>query len=189
MKSFLETKTPQDCGGWNEVEKHSSISGSSLGSGGPQLLLNRLVLSTLSAAARSRPFLYSPPLHQKRAKEPRNSKSRAATQNSLGPSQQQCKLAEAGAVLGSALLTVLTSHYSGSGDGTVEDFTRLDESLLGTLYHRVERESDVLCRTNRNATKNCHCGMVSHYLEPKIVGVDSSIMQLQWTVSRREKVT
>lgn len=31
--------------------------------------------------------------------------------------------------------------------------------------------------------------MVSHYLEPKIVGVDSSIMQLQWTVSRREKVT
>lgn len=31
--------------------------------------------------------------------------------------------------------------------------------------------------------------MVSHYLELKIVGVDSSIMQLQWTVSRREKVT
>lgn len=31
--------------------------------------------------------------------------------------------------------------------------------------------------------------MVSHYLEPKIVGVDSSIMQLQWPVSRREKVT
>lgn len=63
--------------------------------------------------------------------------------------------------------------------------------LLGTLCHRVERERerDVLCRGSRNATKNCHCGMVSHYLELKIGEEDSSIMQLQWTVSQREKVT
>lgn len=61
----------------------------------------------------------------------------------------------------------------GSGDGAVEDFTRLDDSVRHVVSHRVEREADVLCSGNRNATKNCHSGMVSQYLVLKIVGVDS----------------
>lgn len=77
---------------------------------------------------------------------------------------------------------------SSSSDGSVEDFTSLDDSAVS---YRVWKER-MMCYSggNGNGTKNCHCGMVSpHYLELKIVGVDSSIMQLQWTVSLREKVT
>lgn len=57
-----------------------------------------------------------------------------------------------------------------SADGTVEDFTRLDDSPSGALCLRVERGSDVLCRGNRNAAKYYRRGMVSHCAEPKIVG-------------------
>lgn len=68
----------------------------------------------------------------------------------------------------------------------------------GTLYspgwlsvghveaYTVERESDVVCRGNRNATADCHCGIVSHFSQLK---TGRGVMQLQWTVSWKEKVT
>lgn len=111
-KSFLETKPPQGSGENLSGEAKQHFWQLTQPCGGPKLLLNRLVPSTLSTAARFRPVLYSPPLHQRGAKEPRSTESRAATHNSSGPSQQQCKLAEAWAVLCSALLTVLTSHLA-----------------------------------------------------------------------------
>lgn len=106
VKSFLETKTPQDFWGWGcarggqsgEAKKYFWHLAQQCG--GPQLLLNRLVLCTLSTAARSRPLLYSPPLHQRgqrsqearRAAQPLNS---ARVPASSSASLQKPKLCRA----------------------------------------------------------------------------------------------
>ena len=95
VKSFLENKTPQDLwrrqrgGGVLVMVKRRSKSSiflaPHLDSGGPQLLLNRLVLSTLSAAALSRPFPLLSPITSERAMQPRSQNSRSSHSKQLGP--------------------------------------------------------------------------------------------------------
>lgn len=86
-------KTPQDLAGWG-WRGAQRVWQLTQQRGGPPLLLNRLVSSTLSAAAQSRPLLYSPLLHYIRRgqTEPRRSQSHAATELNPGPSQQDASL-------------------------------------------------------------------------------------------------
>lgn len=114
------------------TQQHSSR----LGSGGPQLLLNTLVLSTLSSAAQPRPLLCSPPLHQRVQRSQRAQRAMQPLKTAQTPANSSASLQKP------VLCSVHCFDFSlsGSGDGAVEDFTRLDDSPLGTLYHTEWKE-------------------------------------------------
>lgn len=116
VKSFLETKSPREI-----------LEGAC---GGPQLLLNRLVLST--PPLQLDPSLSSALLHYIRAGkgakklgEPRSHSKQLGSKPTV---VQACR--------SPAVPLLCSAHcfdFSLSSDGTVEDFTRLDGSLSGTL--------------------------------------------------------
>lgn len=100
VKSFLETKAPQEI--WRERgRKRLCFWQTTQECGGPQLLLNRLVLShppLLFHCSSIQTSLLLSSITSERASEPRSLESHAATQSSSGLGQQRCKLAEAGDV-------------------------------------------------------------------------------------------
>lgn len=150
-----------------------------------EVLLNRLVLSTLLHCSSVQASL---PLHQwlqTSQEKPGRAGAGAAAELQVPLSQptgvQACR--------SPSCSDALTVFWRKRRCGRLYSAGR--RSARHVVSHRVERPSDVLWNRNRNASrkKNCHCGMVSYLLELKIVRLDSAIMQLQWTVSRREKVT
>lgn len=153
VKSFYETNSQG--GKWREQQYFSAP-----GRGGPPCLLNRLVISL--SPLWLYPGLSSISLHQKVQRSQRALESHAATLN--------CPVrANSGASWQKLSAHCFDSSLSISA---VEDFTRLDDFLSGTLYHTVEKTHvGLLTQGYQKYSKNM--GMSSFFLVLKIVGVDS----------------